>query len=539
LKIGWITVALQRDKMMSGEGEAGNEIEYRNFDEETLRRVERNDPHICGLKISKEVDWIKGAGCIIGNSTTLRGINIHVDADDGIAKCWYQELFHGLSKNRSIESLQLIFDRDVVPTFDVFHLLSPFFENNSNLRSFRVSGSNQIQSLASTLSKCNKETCQLQSVQISYCPDSDEDIASLLNSLNGTHTLLELEISCSYLRKMGGVALAKLLNNDVSKIHKLEFDSSYLDENFITLLNSAMTMKNAVTSLSLSESEFTPASGRILSSFLCHPLCKLEKLCLTSTSINDEGVACLGEALATNGTLKYLDLSCNEFITSTGWKWFSKCLRSHHSVLEEIDLSVCVDEQCVFELVNALEGNSSLKRLVTAYTKITGAGWSCIFHTLLSFASSLEAIEIEEEVWYPTDIFWLEEIDWTVFSRGLCNDWSIETTHSSNHTFHTIVGHDGDTYDDCFPEEILPLLLMNRNGKNKVEVARQKILKYHFCEGNTNIHEFICMSLTSIPFAIEWIGRNNTELSLMYNVVRELPTLFDMHQAPLTKKQRY
>ncbi len=201
-------------------------------------------------------------------------------------------------------------------------------------------------------------------------------------------------------------------------------------------------------------------------------------------------------------------------------------------MLEEIDLSVCEDEHCVFALVNALKGNSSLKRLVTAYTEITGAGWSCIFHTLLSLVSSLEEIEITEEV-----IFWLEEIDRTGFSRGLCNDWSIKTTHSSNHTFHAIVGHDGDTYDDCFPEEILTLLLMNRNGKNKSEVARQEILKCHFCA--ENVHEFICMSLTSMPFAIEWIGRNNTELSLMYNVVRELPTLFDLHQAPLTKKLRH
>ena len=534
MKIGWVTVALQRDKMMSGEGEAGNKIEYRNFDEETLRRVERNDPHICGLKIPKEVDWIEGAGCIIGNSTTLRGINIHADSDEGVAKCWHEELFHGLSNNRSIEELQLFFDLDIEPTFDVFHLLSPFFENNFNLRSIYVNGSNQIQSLASTLSKCNREKCQLQSFQITFCPDSDEDIASLLNSLNGMYTLLELEISYTYLQEMGGAALAKLLNNDASKIHKLKIESCELDENFITMLSSAMFVKNALTSLSLIESQFTPASGRNFLSFLSHPVCKLEKLCLYGTSIDDEGVACLGEALAANGTLKFLDLSCTQFITSTGWKWFSKCLRSHHSVLEEIDVAVCADDgECIFALVNALEGNSSLKRLVTAYTDITGEGWSCIFHTLLSFVSSLEEIEIIEEG------FWLEEIDWSVVSRGLCNDWSIDTTHSSNHTFHAISGYYVDTYDEFFPEEILTLMRMNRNGKNKVEVARQKILKCHFCEGNTKIHEFICMPLTSMPFAMEWIGRNNTELSLMYNVVRELPTLFDLNQAPLTKKQRY
>ncbi len=78
---------------MSGERKDENKIEYRNFDEETLRRVECHDPHVSGLTISKGVDWIEGAGCIVGNSTTLRGINIHVDTDVRQAKYWERELF--------------------------------------------------------------------------------------------------------------------------------------------------------------------------------------------------------------------------------------------------------------------------------------------------------------------------------------------------------------------------------------------------------------------------------------------------------------
>ena len=68
---------------------------------------------------------------------------------------------------------------------------------------------------------------------------------------------------------------------------------------------------------------------------------------------------------------------------------------------------------------------------------------------------------------------------------------------------------------------------MNQN-EDKSEVARKKILKYYFSVGGDKASAFAQMSEKVMPFALEWIGRTVSGFSLMYNVVRGNPTLFDM-----------
>jgi hypothetical protein len=517
----------------------GDTIDFHKFDKETLRRVERNDPDVRGLLISKEVDGIEGAGYIIGNNTTLRGISIHVDTDDGIAQCWYQELFRGLSNNRSIEVLQLVIHRDVVPTFDVFHILSPFFESNSSLRSFRVSGSNQIQSLASTLSKCNRETCMLQSVEIASCTNSDEDIASLLNSLKNIQTLLELDLNETSLGKNGSSALAELLQK--SKIYKLELTGTVIEDEGIAILSIALTKDNNITSLVIEDNVYVTERGWYsLSRALAGTTSKMEKLCLSSTSINDEGVTILGEGLAVNRTLKCLHLTYSSFITATGWREFSQCLRTPHSVLEELDVSACyVDDDGAAAIVNAIVGgNSALKRMGMVNDEITPAGWMFVIDNLLNFAPLLEELVASADLDCFPEMDWTEDMDWTVLSRALCDSSNINRIFSSNHTFHSLE-EETNYVLRTIPDEILTLMQMNKNERNKSEVARQKILKYHFAWGDKNIHEICCMPLAHMPVALGWIGRSNHGLSLMYNVVRELPILFDFCRGPQTKRQRF
>ena len=63
---------------------------------------------------------------------------------------------------------------------------------------------------------------------------------------------------------------------------------------------------------------------------------------------------------------------------------------------------------------------------------------------------------------------------------------------------------------------------MNKN-ENKSEVARQKILKYHFADEGNNANLFYRMPVIMMPFAMEWIGRTSLGFALMYNVVRGDP----------------
>ena len=119
---------------------------------------------------------------------------------------------------------------------------------------------------------------------------------------------------------------------------------------------------------------------------------------------------------------------------------------------------------------------------------------------------------------------------WEAFSTLLCNKASIMDTYNSNHTLQYI--------SESLPGELDLLLVLNYN-KDKMEVARQKILQTHFSTDNDttlNIQKFLDMDLRVMPTALAWIGRpepiywigsSMTGLSLMYTLVRKMPDLFD------------
>ncbi len=123
----------------------------------------------------------------------------------------------------------------------------------------------------------------------------------------------------------------------------------------------------------------------------------------------------------------------------------------------------------------------------------------------------------------------LAKSDCLDFARALCDTTRIDDIYCSNHTFHDLVLDDMDQYPWYHDwREIHDLLELNKNP-NKSEVARQKILKYYIVKHHADISVFLAMRETSLPFAIEWIGRDAHGFSAMYNFVRGLPTLFDVN----------
>jgi hypothetical protein len=73
---------------------------------------------------------------------------------------------------------------------------------------------------------------------------------------------------------------------------------------------------------------------------------------------------------------------------------------------------------------------------------------------------------------------------------------------------------------------------MNKSEEDKAEVARQKILKYHFSGGKKDIQVFARMPENHMPFAIAWIGRNKLGYSVMFDFVSSFPALFDIRHGP-------
>lgn len=100
----------------------------------------------------------------------------------------------------------------------------------------------------------------------------------------------------------------------------------------------------------------------------------------------------------------------------------------------------------------------------------------------------------------------------------LCNKSTIESICASNHTL--------QWSGPSIPPDIKEYYKLNRN-EDKIEVTRQKIIKYHFLNGESNIDKFVNMELTELPHAISWIGRNDAGASLLYTLCKSVPTLLD------------
>ena len=425
-----------------------------------VREVKNNSPNSRPMK---------SPGKAIGDSLVLRKLEINLSLSDEVGRyIGVDELFHGISRNRSIERLVLKTNDAIEPKLDIFQALIPFFEHNDKLSCIDLEGPRSwaLKSLALALPAC--KNTPLKRIDLTNTEASDEILSRFLISLSTVHSLTELCIKNTHLREVGGDGLTHLLQHSESNLQRLEIYSAQLD---------------------------------------------------------DERLVCLGNALAVNKTLKYLDLNMDVSISMEGWKGFSQCLKNPYSALETLriqDYNGAYDDdrddddhdhddeasEMVAAIVRALEGNSTLKTLDIGY----------------------DDYETSMRLWV-----------WEVFDQVLCDRTSIAGTHSSNHTLQEVMiyglfrvceeDYEDDDYSDFGGLGILNLrnsLHVNKND-NKSEVAREKILERHFARarGNTDVAQVFSSAPDSVlVHAIEWIGRDDLGYSVMNDFVRGFPQLF-------------
>lgn len=297
------------------------------------------------------------------------------------------------------------------------------------------------------------------------------------------------------------------------------------DDYCIALLSTALIRNATLTRLDLfGDFNLTAKGWETFAAALSHPDCYLECITLgNSGKFGDEDISCLGEALAVNGRLITLVFIRQRSITSSGWRGFARCFNNPNSALVNLILFECnIDADGATEIVSALSENARLEELSM------------------------------------TNNNHLREKDWSDLSRVLCDTTSIERTFSSNHTLRKLhakrwlnEGVESDEDEENWSEEDYDSLIvdgrikddiersfwMNYNA-NKAEVARFKILKHHFPRGDIVGDVFASMAESTLPFAIEWIGRRssgskyqiikNLEETVMFNFVRNHPELFDI-----------
>lgn len=227
----------------------------------------------------------------------------------------------------------------------------------------------------------------------------------------------------------------------------------------------------------------------------------LTRLTLNKNSINDDGMHSLASSVSRMDTLKYLELNENRSVTPAGWQALTGYFRSPSFALEELRLDKNnLNDDIVIPLTSALEHNKTLKWLSAFTSEITDIGWEAVT---------------------------------AILSSLLCNKTSILDTYNSNHMLEVV------DFLGCFPDGVELYMDLNHN-KDKAEVARQKILQTHFSSGEddtSNMQELLGMELEMMPAAISWIGRplptigwirkKVSGLSLLYNLMRRMPDLFD------------
>ena len=470
------------------------------LNEETLGRLENNDPDLVHLKIFDYDDqMIEGVGRAIGESIYLSKLKL-VFASELFENPLLEEVCRGLARNRSIQWLTLTngFARDL--RVDIFDMLAPFFEQNKNLVELEIvrmdPESPQFRALPAALNKCQHLEC-VRLVEL-YGDNHEDIIPAVIRAIN-TNRLASLYYDNTPIDIDGCKEIARLITSPHSKqFTDLFMSNNDLDEECVFVLINAIREKG-LASFSFSDN----ACGTDLpwcfffTTVLRDPFCSVHCLRLNGNSIGDEGAHSLGKALRVNKSVSFLDISDNPTITIEGWKLFSRGLSC--SVLEFLDIRFCdMDDESALRIIKALKHNACLATLLLDVDDIT-------------------------------------DIMWTTLSRVLWDTSSLENTYSSNHTLCELVFsiRNEDIGDELVSDalataskEVQTALMLNDNN-DKVGVSRQKILLRHLRDAADTPLIIIGVPEPTLPFALAWIGQDKWGYSLMYNVVQNLTELFD------------
>ena len=355
---------------------------YVAANEGVLRRVVDNDPDVAGLILlmdfTEHTDDEVGHA-LVNNSQIVQMLDLRVFAP----RPRFLPLFCGLlALNRSIEHLLVrglySNDREV----DLFSYLAPFLAHNHNLRCIEVTFSKMamnMETIVSTLSQPRKS--RLEQINFSNNSIRDTYAATLLNGFNempGLCYLLELCLARNEIGLVGCTALCNLLTNSKSNIQYLDLRGNCLDDECIDILIDALckNVRSSVKKLFLGAQKYvTPQGWLEFTAFLSKPSCSLEAVALLGGRALHYGSKALA-SLAINKTLRHVDIVGCSFITLSGWRGFSSCLRASDSVLEflEIRNSTLNDEGAV--LFDAMSENSSLRNLNASNNPdVTSEGW--------------------------------------------------------------------------------------------------------------------------------------------------------------------
>ena len=551
-------------------------------------RVESNDPSLTKLEVCLpplDHRHLERSSTAINRNTQLKSLRFG-NYSEGINEAQVVNLFLGIACNQSIKRIHFR-DCRASSVGNACRILTPLFKRNQVERIWidnRQLSINSTRLLATSLAEFDslKEFALTPQASFQHDPENEQVASELIQSLSGHSRLRKLDLSRTNLGKLGCSALVDLLRNPSINLRVLDLTYNSLGDEEAAALSSGMagnvslkeinlsnntgiteagwqalfgTLSNSscrLERLSLIDNDINDAAAQSLSSalasnttiktldlgeiqgitltgwrvlfeFLRSPTCALENLDLRYNQLNDEVMVSLTEALATNGSLKSLDLSNSNRITGATWqRLFSTVLTNPSSELEKLDLGSCdnINDAAIRSLANALVNNSKLKVLIlNGNDLITNVGWETFVAVLESPNTSLEKLDLgDNDVDDATRTLFMNSLannkklkellffiffhsdDWEPPLSVLCDTTSIMSTYNSNHILEVL----GD--EDDWPEEFESLLQINKEYTPS-QAARLKIIKTHFKEGFST-HPFVDIDLNVLPHAMAWMGRD-------------------------------
>jgi hypothetical protein len=161
----------------------------------------------------------------------------------------------------------------------------------------------------------------------------DEQSVEVIEAMS-THPQLEnLELLAMNIRRNECTALATLLRCTMTRLHSLNLNGNYIDDEGVDALVGALTNNSSLAILHLCHNRNITVQGcQSLAVLLEQPNSGLEKLDVSYNNIGDEGAFIFANALTSNSKLKTLYLYFGNGITSEGWSSFSNVLCDTSSI---------------------------------------------------------------------------------------------------------------------------------------------------------------------------------------------------------------
>eukprot|EP00984_Skeletonema_dohrnii_P029685 scaffold20524_cov85-Skeletonema_dohrnii-CCMP3373.AAC.5 len=244
-------------------------------------------------------------------------------------------------------------------------------------------------------------------------------------------------------------------------------DSSIGNEGLLNVVEALQTC-TGLEELDLSHNDFSSAVGlSSLSDWLQNSPMNLKYLRLGCCSITDEGLHALADRAVNHS--RVLDLDRNGSITSTGLSYLSSSIRSYSCRVETLYLqNITIGDDGLEVLAQGLADNKSVRSLYLSDlhddVSITSAGW-------------------------------------VAFSRALCDTSSVNNTYLSNHTI-------CDFWNEDYEERPIPpqdiSLHLQLNKEHPQHAARCKILMSH---RNLDMAPFLQWKMKFLPLALAWFER--------------------------------